>query len=161
MSGELMIAIIGVGGTLLASVGSQWAQALHSRHQRAWTAEDLRASWARERESRLFESKRLAYLEFIEASEQLSLLHYDSPAYSSQVSRLYKKLVAVQLYGSVDAVEIAVEVFGQHAEATITDRTPVERKESDGWADTYRERFVEKVRADLGVDASNTLKHGQ
>jgi hypothetical protein len=164
----LAVAAIGlvgaVGGTLGGVVLTQRRADAREVENRAAEARRERARWAREDELRTFEQRRDAYIAFFEADRDAVRLfnqcqyHRPSrPLPAGWTGAMWVSLQRVEIYGSAATVAIAQRAFEI---VTVWESFP----QDEGIvieADNAPWKFIEAVRAELGIPGADAQKPDQ
>ncbi|WP_132150770.1 hypothetical protein [Kribbella antiqua] len=158
MSTELVIAAVGVGGTLMASALAFTAQVTQLRSQHKWSRQEAEASWQREREARLFERRRNASTEFLSTYERYYAVFFPyvwdldrtipPPDYDT-FDELSERVSTVEIYGSIAVADRAHELVSSLSK--WTNIRADEREGAEKALHEARKRFTAAARADLGV----------
>lgn len=158
MTNELVIAIVGVGGTVLGSAATSISQSIHGWRQRKWAKADSTEARKEERRARLFDHRRTAYTDFhAEYRRYYDLLYpyvYDlepgaGPDYDT-FDPLIRVLSRVKMYGSKEASSTAQAL--SDALVKWSDSTSSTRGDLYKVVDAAEKAFLEACRLDLGVD---------
>jgi hypothetical protein len=148
----LAVAGLAVLGTLAGVVFTQvWNSRLEERR---WSRENdrLREAQAREDVNRTYEHRRVAYVDFLQEINRLERTYISYPQKPIRPPRsltdpVYKSLVesyaAVELYGTVEADQIAVECMAMFAAGRLEDYYAA------GVA------YLNRIRKDLGIPKWN------
>lgn len=158
VANELVIAVVGVGGTVIGAIGANISQFVNGGRQRKWAVADAATARTEERRARLFDHRRTAYTDFhAEYQRYYDLLWpyvYDvepgpGPDYDSFDS-LISKRSRVKMYGSKDAARTAKDL----SDALIkwSDSGTKTRDALYKVVESAEEAFLAACRLDLGVD---------
>lgn len=155
---------IGVAGTLLGVVFTQWRSdvreknrlAVEERREEQRLAHDAE----RERDARLFDHRRNAYLAVIEQFHRWSTIAAEvregtSPEPPEDAMDEFWRVVSeVDLYGSTEAAEKALALYFVLREQVYGPRNPnIEKDDLDLEVMDHQNDFVDAARADLGLTA--------
>ncbi len=158
MTNELLIAIVGVGGTVAVAAGASITQFVHGSRQRKWERDDSVDARKEERRARLFDHRRTAYTDFhAEYRRYFDLLFpyvYDlesgpGPDYDT-FDPLIRILSRVKMYGSKEAASSAEAL--SDALVKWSDSTTETRGDLSAVMASAETAFLAACRLDLGVD---------
>ncbi len=155
---------IGVAGTLLGVVFTQWRSDVRERNRLAVEErreqQRLAQDTERERDARLFDHRRNAYLSVIDQSHRWSHIIADvreglkAEPPEDAMDGFWRIVGDVDLYGSAEAAEKAQALYLELHEQMYGPHNPnIEDADRDLQAGDRHTQFVNAARADLGLPA--------
>ncbi len=155
---------IGVAGTLLGVVFTQWRADVREKNRLAVEErreqQRLTHDTERERDARMFDHRRNAYLAVIEQFHRWNAVAMDlrnsleAAPPEDAMGEFWRVVSGVDLYGSAEAAEKALALYQVLSDQVYGPRDPnVEDLDYDVSAMERLNDFVDSARADLGLTA--------